>query len=335
MTADRTAGADTMQVDEIQLELNKKAHRKSMLMKVLPFLGLVFVFLFFLAGTRGGLVSSSNLSNLIEQCFTITVVAVGISFIFACGSMDISVGAVMAFAELTMGKLMAAANVPLPVILLAGIAVAVGFALVVGMVTTFLRVPAFIGSLCVMNICTGIVASAVAEKDLYIPYQDYSQFNSPLVKGIVLVVIVIAGSVIFNKTRLGRDLKALGGNELAAQQSGVKKTRSILLAFACMGVSIGVAAFFGLTRTGMVTAATGQGLGLNILVAIVLGGFPLTGGAGARLWGAVVGALTITVLTNGLALMGVDSNISLFVKGVLFMVIVGISYERAKGREVQ
>lgn len=320
--------------DGIQLALNKKAKQKSLALQILPYVGLVFVFLFFLVGTGGRLVKSTNLANLIEQCFTVTVVSVGMSFVYACGSMDISIGSVMALAELVMGYLMLRGGVPVPIILLAGLCVSTGFALMVGAITTFLRVPTFIISLCVMNICTGIVTTAVSQKVMYTPYKQYVQFNATGLRIAVLVVVIVVGLIVFNKSRLGRDLKALGGNVVAAQQSGVRKHRTMLLGFLCMGLCVGLAGFFALTRTGTVNATTGSGLGLNILVAIVLGGFPLTGGAKSRMLGAIVGALTVTVLTNGLALMGVNSNIAMFVKGLLFIVVVAISYERSKGKEV-
>lgn len=322
-------------VDPIQLGLNKKAQRKSLMLQVLPFVGLLFVFVFFLFGTGGKLVASSNLANLVEQCFTVTVVAVGVSFVYACGCMDVSVGAVMAFSELIMGYMMLAAGIPTFIIIIAGVGIAVGLVLITGAITTFLRVPTFVISLCIMNICTGIVTTAVSQSELYTPYQEYSHFNGTIFRIVALVSVVVIGLIIFNRTRLGRDLKAIGGNAVAAQQSGVRKHKTILLGFVCMGVCIGVAGFFALARTGVVNAATGSGLGLNLLVAIVLGGFPLTGGANARMIGAIVGAFTVTVLTNGLALMGIDSALSSFVKGMLFIVIVAISYERSKGKEVQ
>lgn len=316
------------------LGLSQRAYYKNKFLKLFPYLGLIFIFFFSLIGTSGRFVASSNLSNLIEQSFTITVLAVGASFVYASGRMDISIGSVMALSEFVMGKLMLSGGVPLPLIIAAGIALAIVFELSIAVISTYLNVPSFIVSLSVMNICTGIVASAVAKKDLIIDFQKYSYFNMPAIRVGALILIIAAGLVVFYKMKLGRDLKAIGGNEVAAVQSGVHVGKSMLLAFATLGVCVGIAGFFSLTRVGIVTGITGQGMGLNVILAIILGGFPLAGGANSRMIGTIVGALTIVFLSNGLSLMGIDTSIILVVKGILFIIIVGISYERVNGKEI-
>jgi ribose transport system permease protein len=296
---------------------------------------LLIVFVFFVISTHGGFLAKSNLSNLVEQCFTVAVVAVGASFIYASGSMDISVGAVMALAELVLAYMMnSGRSYPIPVLLLAAICVSVICMLINGVVSTYLRVPAMVVSLCMMNVCTGIVTTAVAKKDLYVPYFDYSFLNSSLIKGSILLLIIAAGWILFHKTRIGRSLKAAGGNSVAAEESGIDCRKTIVLGFLILGICLGIAAFFSLVRVGVVTGSTGGGLGLNILVAIVLGGFPLTGGAKSRMIGAVVGAFTVTTLSNGMALLNIDTNIAALVKGVLFLTIVAISYDKSNGRIV-
>jgi ribose transport system permease protein len=321
--------------DAIQATLNKQAKRKSLLTQWLPFLGFAFVAVFFLIATQGGMLSPTNLSNLVEQCFTITVVAVGSTFIYSCGQFDISVGNVMAFGQLVIAYLMKSdMHVPIIVLLLAGIAVTMACTFVTGFVTAYLKVPSIIVSLCMMSVCSGIVQTAVSKNDIYIPYNDYTFLNSAAVKGPVLVLIILIGLILFNKTRLGRDLKAVGGNQVAAAQSGINSQKTIILGFLALGVCLGIAAFFSIVRVGMLTGTSGGGLGLNILVAIVLGGFPLTGGANSRMSGAIIGALTVMILSNGMTLVGVDPTASMFVKGILFLVIVQISYERSKGKLV-
>jgi ribose transport system permease protein len=311
----------------------KNANRLGDALKpALPFAGLASLFLFFLLVTKGGILSASNLSNLVEQCFTVTLAAVGATFVYACGSFDISIGNVMALGELIIAYCMISFDLPIPVLILVGVAVTSACTLVTGFITAFLKVPAFVSSLCMMYICMGIVQAAVSKSDIYIPYLEYTFLNSAAIKGGALVALIAAGLVVFNKTRLGRDLKALGGSELAARESGVNKRRAMLLGFLCLGVCLGIAGFFSVVRVGVLTGTTGSGLGLNILVAIVLGGFPLTGGANARMSGAIAGALIVTLLSNGLQLMGVDSTVALFFKGMLFLAIVAISYERSKGK---
>ncbi|HHW49256.1 MAG TPA: ABC transporter permease [Clostridiaceae bacterium] len=315
-----------------KLRLDKISRNNMELRQALPFVGLLFIFLFFLIATRGRLVAASNLSNLIEQCFTITLVAVGASFIYACGLFDISIGAVMALSELSIAYLMKTGDTPIILIILIAIGTAVFCTIITSIITSVLKVNVFVSSLCMMFICNGIVTAAVSEADIYISFQDYKSANSPLLKAIVLIVMVGVGWVIFNKTRLGRDLKALGGNETAAALSGVRKVKTYILAFVCLGVCIGIAGFFSLIRVSMLSSSTGGGLGLNIFVAIVLGGFPLTGGSQSRMISAIVGALTLTLLQNGLSIMSMDPSWTHFIQGILFLIIVGLSYDRSKGK---
>lgn len=314
---------------------NLKDRRNKRAMEYLPFVGLVCVVLFFAVMTRGAFLAGSNLSNLVEQCFTVSVVAVGATFVYTAGCMDISVGAVMAVAELAVVYMMnSAVNFPAPVLILAAVAICVACMTVNGLIVAYLRVPALVGTLCTMNICTGILTTAVSKKDLYIPYFDYAYLNSALVKGIVLAAVVGIGLLLFHKTALGRELKAIGGSQVATRQSGIDYRKVIVLGYVCLGVYLGIAAFFSIVRVGVLAGSTGNGLGLNILVAIVLGGFPLSGGANSRVIGVVTGALTVTVLSNGLALMGVSANITLFIKGILFLGIVAVSYDRSRGKFV-
>ena len=306
---------------------------KKVLSKALPYLGLIFLIAFFWIGTQGRFMAVSNLSNVLDQCFTVIIMSVGAAFIFACGRMDMSCGGVMALSQLFLGWMMLKGTGVL-LLLLVSAAISIVIFLLAGAVSTYLRVMPFIVSMCVSNICLGIVSTALSKDDLLIPYRTYAVLDTLPVKLVVVVLLVTAAVIIFNKSRIGRELKAIGGNEMAARQSGVKVEKVILLSFILSGVCVAVGSLFNLAHSTMVTPTSGSTLGLNCITALVLGGFPLTGGAKSRIMSAVVGALTVTVLNNGLSLMGVDPAVSLTLKGILFLIIVGVSYERVKGAEI-
>lgn len=316
-----------------QREQNKYRPRE-VVKTVLPYVGLIFVFIFCLIGTNGKLVTGSNISNLIDQCFTVVLLSLGVAFIFSCGMMDMALGGIMAFAELIIGRIMINAGVPLALIILVGLIVAVICEMIVGAVSIYLRVESFIISMCISNICLGVVLTAISQNDLYIPYQEYSFLNNVYLKAAVLVFMIVLYLLIFHKTRLGRELKTIGGNRKTALQSGVQSSKAMMLAFVLAGVCGGIAALFGITFSGVLTANTGSSTSLNCMIALVLGGFPLTGGPTSRVISVVVGALTTTILVNGLSLMGIDASIASIFKGILFIVIISISYVRVKGAEV-
>ena len=316
--------------EEIQAALNAKAKRKETMTMILPYLGLAFVIVLFTAITKGNFVSGDNLENLINQCFQITIVAVGAAFIYAAGLMDMSVGAVSCVAMCCMGLLMRDYQISPILAILVGICVAVVFTIFNACVHNILRVPIFVATLCTMNICNGIAAVLTEKSEIFIDYQFYKGFNSPFFKLLTLVVVILIGYFLFNYTRIGKQLKAVGGNDTAARISGVRRSRVILVAFIILGCCLGISAFFGLCRSGKANAASGASIMSNILVSIVLGGFPLSGGAKSRFFGPIIGALMITALLNGLTLMGLDGAYGNFAKGLLFIIVVGMTYERTR-----
>lgn len=314
-----------------QEKLIQQMKWKHKMSSIIPFLGLVFSIIFFAVVTNGRTVNSSNLINLVNQSYTLIIVCVGAAFVYGYGGMDMSVGYVQGFISVIIAFVamnhMVVSWLVLPIAILCGMLISS----INGIVSVLTRVPVFVVSLCIMNICKGIVATAVADTDIYMPYSEYTWWNNNVLKAVVLVVIIVVGYYTFEYTRIGKNLKAMGGNITAARHSGINVTKYIILAYVIIGTTVGIVAFFTLTRTGVVTASTGSGLMLDVMTAIVLGGFPLFGGAKAKIASAVVGAVTVAVLDNGLTIWGLNPNYMNGVKGILFLVIVYISYERKKG----
>lgn len=328
---EQTLAKEREEEKRIQEELIAKTKRKQRISAIVPFLGVVFIILFFALATKGKTVSTSNLMNLVNQSYTLIIVSVGAAFVYSHGGMDMSIGAVQGFTSVIVATL--ALHTLLPNWMMLPIAIMVGMlcGFCTGSIHVLIRVPAFVVSLCVNYICTGIVATATAQADIYMPYARFSFWNNNILKGIVLVIVISAGYYIFEYTRIGKNLKAIGGNRNVAKQSGISVSKYIIIAYAMLGATVGLVAFFTLTRTGAVTASTGSGLMLDILTAIVLGGFPLAGGTKSKIRSAVLGAVTVAVLSNGLTIWGVDPNYIGGIQGILFLVIVYLSYERHKG----
>ena len=316
---------------QLQEKLIQQAKRKQTISSVIPFAGLAFLVVFFMVVTDGVFISTSNLTNLVNQSYTLIIVAVGAAFVYGWGGMDMSIGAIQGFSAVILATVASQGALPTWGILVISILVAVIVDSLNAVIHIVSRVPIFVVSLCVNYICTGIVAASVAEKDIYISYSKFSAYNSTPIKAIVLVVVIAGGYYLFEYTRIGKGLKAIGGNINTAKQSGVNTKRYLIGAYAILGAMVGLISFFSLTRTGVVSASTGATLMLDVMTAIVLGGFPMAGGSKARIRSAVIGAITVSVLSNGLILWGVDPRYIDGIKGVLFLMIVYLSYERKKG----
>lgn len=324
----------TLNNEEIQLRLNRQEKRRQILKRMLPFVGLAFVFFFFLIVTEGKLLNEQNRENLINQCFTLTIVCVGAAFVHGHGGSDFSIGATCGCAQLVMGALMTMTELPLAVCLLLGILTAVSGAAILAAVSLYFKVPVFVGSMCIRYVFSGILLTATQKMSIFISQTEYGYMNNTWLKAVVLVVFIAVGYYLFEHHALGKSLRAIGGNLQTARQAGVKIKKNIFIAYVILGVCVGVAAMFQMFRNGSVTSNSGNGVEFNMMMAIVLGGFPMSGGDRSRLSSAIVGALTVTILVNGLTLWGVDANLVNGIKGLLFVAIVAISYDRSMGKLV-
>lgn len=299
-----------------------------------PFLGLIFITLVFSFTTNGRFASISNMTNLVNQCFNVIIIAVGISFVFAHGGMDMSIGSVLGVSSYVGAMVWNMNNIPGVAGFLIAILVAMVFTFITSTVHIVARVPVFVASLCIRYICSGILTTLVSENDMYIDYTKYNGLNNGILKFFVLIIVIAIGYILYEYTAVGKSLKSIGGNKTMSYHSGVKTSRYIWGAYMILGITIGIVSMFSLARVGNVTATTGVGMEFDAMTAIVLGGFPIKGGARAKIRSAIIGAVTVAVLTNGLTLIGLDPSIIYGIKGVMFIVIVGISYVRKKGEIV-
>ena len=318
----------------IQETLDKKARRQEVISSMLPFAGLTFISVFLIVVTKGRILNPSNLVNLINQCFTVSLVGVGAAFVYAHGGMDFSIGASSGLAQFVSILILTRTGFPVWVAILVSILIGVICSTLVGSASILLRVPVFITSLSVRSICAGILALGTNGMELRLDYARYAGFNNALLKLSVLIAMIAIGYYLFEKTALGRKEKAMGGNIRTAFQAGVKVDKSRILTYSIMGFCVGLAAFFQLTRAGIVTASSGSGLEFDIMMAIVLGGFPMMGGSAAKFRAVIIGAMIITILSNGLIIWGVDFTIINGLKGLLLIAIVAISYDRTNQKQM-
>ena len=147
-------------------------------------------------------------------------------------------------------------------------------------------------------------------------------------KIIVLVIWVVVCAFIFDYTKFGRREKFVGGNPICAQLSDIKYNTYAILGFLLAGIGVGIGAFMTLVYTPSVTTTTAGDIGMNIMVAIVFGGMPISGGARSKIYAAVVGGFSYIILNNILDLL-IDSTsgygITQIVSAVFFLVVVYVA----------
>lgn len=323
-----------MQADLIQKQLDEKAQRKDLINKLIPYLGLVTLVIFFTIVTGGKLMSPTNLANLVNQCFTLVMVSIGGAFVYAHGGSDMSIAATCGCGQLVAGTLLVNMGAPLWVAILACIAITVIGSCMTASIGLVFGVPVFIGSMCIRSVFSGILSSATTGSKIFVSQNAYPVMTSPALKFSVLLVMILLGYYLFEMTPFGKQDKAIGGNENTAKQAGVSTKKIKLISYILVGVCTGMAAVFQMFRNGEVTAQSGTGLEFNLMLAIILGGMPMRGGEKCRFMSAIVGAITVAVLENGLVLWGLDLNLVNGIKGLLFVIIVGLSYDKSLGKLV-
>lgn len=170
MAAISRTSAQNMQ---IQAQLDKQAARKQTVGKVVPYLGLVFLFAFFSVVTGGLFISRQNLVNMVEQCFTMCIIATGAAFVYAQGNMDFSIGSACGVAQMCGAILMLHKGWPMPLAMLVTILVPVCTCCVVSTISVVFRVPVFIGSMCVRSLLAGLLTIGVAKQEIVIPVSNW------------------------------------------------------------------------------------------------------------------------------------------------------------------
>lgn len=297
---------------------------------LIPYLGVVFVIVFFTIVSKGALLSERNLRTIMNQVIPIMIISVGAIFIYAHGGMDISQGGVIGVCGL-VGTLYLNNGGSIFIAFLLSMAVALAFGFVSGIVTTIFNLPSFLTAICLMFISPGIVAYGTANTSSISVKTDLSSVDDLMFKLIITLIIVVIGFFIFQYTKIGRYNKARGVSIPASEQSGISTVKYRMYAYLISATTVGVAGFLTLARTNAVSRNSGSGMEMDMMLALMLGGMPSSGGTKTRMSNAVLGSLIIIILSNGLVLWGVDVNYVQIIKGIIFLIVVSLTFTKSKG----
>lgn len=303
--------------------------RKQMLIRFLPLICLALMTVIFTLITGGSFLSGTNMEVLLNQAFSVLVAGIGATFVYAHGGMDLSIAGLSGFCMCVMAMLLK--HVHWTVALVAAMFIGCVSGIFTGGIAIGLNIPAFIVSMCMNNIWRGVVLTITAREWMEVPAY-FLRFDNWMIKIIVLVALIAIGFYLFNYTRIGKDMRAIGGNAKVAQLSGVRVVRQKILAYMIMGMFTAITAFFSLARIGVASSTSGVGLDMDVLIALLLGGLPLTGGANSRMSCAIVGAFSLAVLGNGIMLCGVTPNAVDGIKGIVLVFTVFATLKKKKGQ---
>lgn len=315
----------------------RKVNLKGLLAKYS--LVLVFLLLFVLASALSpDFLTRQNLTNLLQQSALIGIVSVGMTFVILLGGIDLSVGSVAAFGGMAVAILIESGWNP-ALAVLAALAAGAVFGAMIGGISSFWNVPAFMISLAGLTGVRGLTylttnGTPVGGMPAGFAFFGNGRIGAVPVVGIVFIVIAIIASIVLKYTVFGEYLYATGGNQEAARLSGVPTKIVYTIGFIVSGVLAALAGVLLTARLTIGQPTAASGWELDAIAAVVLGGTSLNGGRGG-IFGTVLAVFLLQVVRNIFNLMGLGSFFQMVTTGIILIVAIVLNKVIESRRHVE
>jgi len=280
--------------------------------------------------------TTANLANVAEQSAIIGVIAIGMTCVVLTGGIDLSVGSLVALAGVVIGSALQR-GLPVTVAAALGLLAGLGAGTINGVMITRGKLPPFIATLGMMSMARG-VALMISDGR---PISGFPDTLRVLATGrpvgvpapvLMMLALYAVAYLVLTRTVFGRYLYAIGGNEEATALAGVDVRRYKTITYAISGLSASLCAMLLVARLDSAQPIAGMGYELDAIAAVVIGGTSLLGGSGSVI-GTLIGALIMSVLRNGLNLLGVSSYLQQVAIGVV--IIAAVLIDMALRRRVE
>ena len=297
--------------------------------KILAFASLIVLVLIF-SLSSGNFLQFDNVIGIMLSTAVIGILALGSTFVIITSGIDLAVGTVMTFSSVMAGVMITSWGLPMPLGVIGGIATGAVCGLISGLAVAKMQIPPFIATLSMMMITKGLSLVISGTKPIY--FNDNPAFSKismgSIIPGVevpnailIFFGIAILASILLSKTIVGRFTFALGSNEEATRLSGVNVNAWKVAIYTITGVFSGIAGIVMASRLNSAQPALGMGYELEAIAAVVIGGTSLSGGKGSIL-GTVIGALIMSVLTNGLRILSVKQEWQTVIVGLVVILAV-------------
>ena len=308
---------------------------KKYIMNLTPLFGLIALFAAFLIiGTMRDINVSYGLKSIINQSVVVAVVATGAIFIYTLGSFDISLGASTAVSALIGGMVyIKTENLFLMTLVCVGVAVLVG--LFNSVLASVFNLPVFVTTIAMLSVLNALVLVLISVNgtgsEIAVPAAAVKPLNNTAFKIVVLLAFVLLSIFIFSFTKIGRMQKFQGGNPVCAKLSGISEKKMAIIAFVMSGIGVGLGAFLSIIYAPTLTRNTASSVGMDVIIAIVFGGMPVSGGARSKIYAAVIGAFSMTLLGQIMVMFNLNSGIGQMVKAAIFILVVFLATSDQRG----
>jgi ribose transport system permease protein len=294
-----------------------------------------------MASVIPGLFSAAYVSDLSRQLAEFGLIALALTIVIMSGGIDLSVGSTFALCVLAALIGMNVLGLPFPVALAMTLATGLACGLLNGLLIGYLRLRAFITTLVTLVIYRAIydiifprLASAIVGSMPESPAWDYlgfGDFQGVAISFIIFAVIALIVHITLSRLRPGWRLRAVGGARKSAYNAGIDVKFTVCMAYVSSGILTAIAAFLFAARLGSTGADTGIGLEIQVLTAVVLGGVSLGGGRGS-VGNAIIGAILVLILTNGLIRLSTPGSVNQLLLGLILILAVLFDAKWVKNR---
>lgn len=303
---------------------------------ILIALAAMVLFLYVYPVTHKTFLTQTNIFNVLRQSASNLMLACGMTMVIILGGIDLSVGSIIAMSGCFAAGAIVWGGLPEVVGILIGIFSGLAFGLFNGFMISKTRIPPFIVTLASMNIAKGIAQVYSGGKPIRCMTDPWKFLGAGYVGPIptpviTMFVVFIIACLLLNRTKIGRHIYAVGGNDTAAKFSGINTAKVKFVVFAFSGLMAGLAGVTIASRLYSGTCTSGDGAEMDAIAAVVVGGTSMAGGSG-KLGGTLIGVLIIGILNNGLNLMGINSNWQYIVKGAVILLAVYVDFLRSSKR---
>ncbi|HEY7036542.1 MAG TPA: ABC transporter permease [Thermomicrobiales bacterium] len=270
--------------------------------------------------------TTDNIIGIAQRISLLTIIAVGMTFVFIAGEIDLSVGSMYGLLAIGLSTALVTHHWNPALALVVVIVAGAGLGFVNGFITTQFGIPSFIVTLGMLAIMRGIVLSWVkvppfGREGGWFDRIFGARWHSVPAQVFWMIAVVIVASWVLARTKFGYHVYATGGNPQAAANAGINTKRVKIVSFMILGALTGFAAAIITGWLHGVSRSHGQGYELDVIAAVVVGGTALTGGSGS-VFGTFLGACLIGLIGNGLILLGANSETEQIAKGVVIIAAV-------------
>jgi ribose transport system permease protein len=296
-----------------------------------PLLGALVLICVVLSIASPEFLTTSTLTNIMVQVSVVGIAAVGGTFVIITSGIDLSVGSLVALSGMVAATVMAGSqpeNVGLGVSgLVVALAVGAGVGALNGLSVAWFRLVPFIVTLAMMAMARGLTLAISDGRTKFDFPNAFTAFGAKSVAGlpapmIVMLIVFIVGHVLLRKTTFGHQVLAVGGNKESARLAGIPVRRVIFLTYTLAGVTAAIAGIVLAGRLNSALPSAANGLELQVIAGVVIGGTSLAGGRGSIV-GTFIGVVLIGVINVGLSLLGVNPFWTQFIQGgVIFAAIM-------------